>query len=406
MASAAALAVRIASAADPSLGKRALSFLASQAKAPEAEVRAASAAAWGLIGNKAALPILKAGLKDSDDSVKLEAAASLHKLGDLSGVAVIEAVVARSPGAAKAKPSPAEELKERARDKIRAAAALRLADMGSVSVVRLLEKTLKSDRSALVRDAAAISLCRMGLDEEGGFADRFLNAFGDEDEFTRAEAVKSLGLTRAEVAVEALKDAAADSSPLVRAEAMTALASFPSPQTRGLLEFGLLDEQPRVRLTAARALAALADPASAEALRPHLKAEADKALQLASAMALAKLGEKIDLTLAKRMLDSADEEARDLAVETIAASGSDESYPLLSRVMDDDASARLRVKAAMSIVIKMMPASPGAAQDQPPAGGRPLSTPLPQKPTAAPMPQPAPGSKPTPKGLPGLGEKR
>lgn len=399
MASAAALAVKIASAADPSLGKRALSFLASQAKAPEAEVRAAAAASWGEIGNKAALPLLKAGLKDPEDAVRIEAASSLNKLGDPAGVAVLQAIVSRAEPAS-AKPGPAAELRARARDKTRAAAALRLSEMGSVTVVRFLEKTLK-DPSGAVRDAAAIALCRLGLDDEGSFADRFLNAFGDDDEYTRAAAIKALGQTKAEVAVVALKDAAADASPLVRAETMTALIQFPGPETRKMLEFGLLDEQPRVRLTAALALAALAEPDSADALRSMLRPEAEKAQQLIAAKGLARLGEKVDLTLAKRMLDSADEEARDLAVETIAAADSDEAYPLLSRVMDDDASARLRVKAATSIVLKMMPPS-----ESKPASGGP-STPMPQKPTAAPMP--SPGSKPTPKGLPGLpglGEKR
>src|SRR5262245_54805396 len=64
------------------LGKRAVAVLTEYAQTGDAEGRALAAAAWGQIGNQAAAPMLRRALKDKNVIVRIEAATSLHKLGD------------------------------------------------------------------------------------------------------------------------------------------------------------------------------------------------------------------------------------------------------------------------------------------------------------------------------------
>lgn len=349
------------------LARRALAFLAGQAQSDDAEVRAAVAAAWGRIGSPGGVPMARAAAKDKVDRVRIEAAGSLDKLATLDAAAILEEIIGRKAPEPKGKPTAADELKRAARAKVRAEAVLRLADLGGEKTVVLLEKLLK-DPDAAVSDAAAIGLCRMGLEEEGKFADRFLNALEDGDEFQRAAAVKALGLTRAPVALEAVKEKAADTSeaPAVRAEAMTALSAFPPKESVPVLEAGSRDADPRVRLMAVRALTEL-DPSGITALREAFAGK-DAAVQLTALKGLVVLGEKADLTLAHRALASRDADARRLALETLAAAGDAVSPEVIARVMDDDAEPRLKVEAAVLLILRARapkPAAPPAASTAP-----------------------------------------
>lgn len=377
------LVAAVALAADPpavqapderaALARRALAFLAAEAKSDDAEVRAAVAAAWGRIGNPGGIPLARAAAKDKDDRVRIAAAVSLGKLGTLDGPGVLEEVVSRKTPPPKGKPGPADELRRAARAKVRAEAVLRLADLGGEKAVVLLEKLLK-DPDAEVSDAAAIGLCRMGLEEEGRFADRFLNRLEDPDEFTRAAAVKALGLTRAAVALEPVKEKAADTTeaPAVRAEAMTALTSFPAKEAVPVLEAGSRDADPRVRLLAVRALNEM-DPSGIVPLREAFSAK-DAAVQLTALKGLVVLGEKVDLTLAHRALGSRDADARRLALETVAAAGEAVLPGVIASVMELDAEPRLRVEAAVLLITRARSAPKPAAAPSPstaPAAGLP-----------------------------------
>jgi HEAT repeat protein len=322
-------------------GRTALQFLVGAANDPDPEVRAAVADAWGEIANPAALPLLKKAVKDADPYVRIEAAASLNKLGSPEGSLALEAMVGKSTAAA-ARLKPAEEMKQMARAKVRAAAILKLSEMGSERVVALLEKTLK-DRSGLVRDATAVALCRLGFDE---FADGFLDVLADPDESVRAAAVTALGQTRLALGLEALRQASGDPSPAVRAEAIKGLGGYPAADVLEDLQRGLKDDQPRVRLLAATALSRLEDPLVIPVLREQLKEGVDPAVQLMAVRGLAAQGEKVDISLPARQISSKDVDGRMMAMEALAAIKTGPALEMLIEAVERDPSPRCRVHAA------------------------------------------------------------
>ncbi|HAM35825.1 MAG TPA: hypothetical protein DEB40_12160 [Elusimicrobia bacterium] len=332
------------------LGRQALRFLAGRAGDPDPDVRAAVAAAWGEIGNRAALPMLKKSVKDRNDYVRVEAAVSLHRLGQEQGRQALMTLV-RSSAVPEGKLSAAQEMRFMARTKARAAALIRLSEMGNEDVVALMESTL-SDPSGAVRDATAVALCRLGLDEE--FSKQFLEAAQDKDDSVRAAAIKALGDAGLASARPALIAAAGDPSAAVRAEAVAALAAAVDQTLAPVFVERLKDENPRVRYLAAGGLSRISeDSAVAPVLRRLAADEKTPDLALKALAGLAGRGEKIDISLAERSLSANDIDGRMLALEVLFAAPGDESLRLLARVMDEDASVRVRVAAASMLVRRL-----------------------------------------------------
>src|SRR5687767_5028548 len=116
------------------LGKRAVALLTEYSRDGDAEARASAAAAWGQIGNAAALPLLRKSLKDKNVIVRIEAATSLQRLGEptRAGLA-LEAVILKGSAAAGSRPE--EEMRRVARDKARALATARLSEFGGEDAV-------------------------------------------------------------------------------------------------------------------------------------------------------------------------------------------------------------------------------------------------------------------------------
>src|SRR5579872_6777337 len=61
-------------------GRLAIRLLERAGRAPDFEVRALAASAWGAIGNPAARPVLEKALNDRSVYVRIEAATALQKL--------------------------------------------------------------------------------------------------------------------------------------------------------------------------------------------------------------------------------------------------------------------------------------------------------------------------------------
>ncbi|MFA6003166.1 MAG: HEAT repeat domain-containing protein [Elusimicrobiota bacterium] len=349
----AAAPARTAPAADPALGRIALKFLAGKAADPDSDVRAAVAAAWGEIGNPAALPLLKKAAKDKNDLVRIEAAVSLFRLGDEKGRGLLMELVA-NPTASSGTITPALEMKLLARTKARALALMKLSNMGSEEVVGLMEKTLR-DPSGEVRDATAVALCRLGLDE---FAKQFLDAAQDKDDTVRAAAVKALGDTGLAAARDTLAAAAGDPSAAVRAEAVGALAAAADAATAPVLVERLQDENLRVRYLAVGGLARMAQDSAVAPVLRRLAADAKTPdLALRAMSGLASRGEDIDLDLAERSLAAKDLDGCMLALDVIAAAAGEKATRLLVRVMEEDPAARVRVQAASMLVKRMQKGS-------------------------------------------------
>jgi HEAT repeat protein len=330
------------------LGKRAVALISEYSQMDDADARALAASAWGQIGNKAALPVLRKALKDKNVIVRIEAATSLQKLGESqrAGLA-LEALILKAPAQGDA--TPEDEMRRVARDKARAKAISRLSEFGGEDAVALFEKTLE-DPSQIVREATSIALARMGLEE---FAAPFVQALRDEDAGLRAQAARSLGEIGRLEYLPAVKEAATDSSASVREAAMTALAGFEGFGAAPTMAEGLKDEDPRVRAAALASLAKVPDPDTTAALRETLaEAKAPEAALKAQA-GLARRGHSVDLGLASRTLEAKDSDLKALALEVMKEAPGDEASLLLKRAMDGQTDPRLKLGAAAALVRRL-----------------------------------------------------
>lgn len=325
------------------LGREAVAVLAGRAADQDPEVRAAVAAAWGGLGNHAAVPILKKALADDNADVRIAAAASLTTLGDVQGL--VSLIDETKPLVTGASSSPAEELRRMARDAARARAALKLGETGRGTAVEAL-RSLLADPSGQVRDAAAVALARLG-DRSAG---QFLEALKDPDEGVRAAGARSLGLIGREGLEELKKALVNDHSVSVRAEAAAALGSFFDPASADLLAAALKDKSGRVRLCAARSLARRGEPASTAALKKLADQAPPPELALVAAAALAARGEDADLPLAEMTLSQNDAELKLLAVTALAASRKPEALDALLKAMRSDPEPRVRTAAAAALI--------------------------------------------------------
>lgn len=335
------------------LGREAIALLSRLASDPDPEVRAAVAASWGRLGNRAAIPLLKRSLQDAQADVRIAAAVSLRILGDVQGLTALidEMKAVRTAASA----TPAEELRLLARDAARARAALRLGESAGATAREALQAAL-ADPAGEVRDAAAVALGRLDL----ASADQFLEALKDPDEAVRASGARSLGLI-GRGGLESLKKAlAADVSVSVRAEAAAALGSFKGdPASASALAAALQDKSGRVRLAALRALARREEPESTVSLRELLAKSPPPEPALIAIAALSARGEDMDLDLPELTLDQKDPELKALAVAALAASKRPQSAGILVKVMREDPDALVRVQAAAAVVTRLRRVEPG-----------------------------------------------
>lgn len=338
--------VAVSTSSPAALGREAIAVLAARSEDPDPEARAVVAAAWGDLGNRAAVPRLKRALADNNADVRIAAAASLTKLGDVQGLtSLIDETKPIMTGRAS---SPAEELRRMARDAARGRAALTLGETSRDSAADAL-RSLLSDPSGEVRDAAAVALARLGR----GDAAQFLEALKDPDEGVRAAGARSLGMIGRE-GLEPLKKAlASDASASVRAEAAAALGAFSDPTSTPLLAAALADKSGRVRLAAARSLARRDDAASTAALKKLADQAPPPELALTAAAALAARGEKADLSLAELTLGQRDAELKLLAVSVLARSADSQALEPLLRAMRSDPEPRVRAAAAAALIARL-----------------------------------------------------
>jgi HEAT repeat protein len=333
-------------AARAELGREAVAVLSSSGADPDSEVRAAVATAWGTLANRAAVPFLKKSLADANPDVRIAAAASLYKLGEVDGLTNLIDETKTAGGAPPT--TPAQELRRMARDAARARAVLKLGEAAG-EAARAAILSAQKDPEGEVRDAAAIALARLG--DEGSSAP-FLSAIEDPDEAVRASAARSLGLIGREGRATLAKLAASDPALSVRAEACAALGSFSNPSDVLVLA-AAAKESGRVRLAAVRALARRRETESSVALKGLLEKSPAPELALIAQAGLADRGEEVDLGLADLTLGQGDPELKSLAVRVLGAARRPEALDLLTKAMRGDASARIRVEAAAAVIARL-----------------------------------------------------
>jgi HEAT repeat protein len=288
--------------------------------------------------------------KDTNPDVRISAAASMSKLGDVRGQ---EALISEiQPLKMDDSASPAEELRRMARDAARARAALKLGMTETAESAEALRAAL-ADASGVVRDAAAIALAKLGQ----GASTQFTEALKDSDESVRASAARSLGLIGRD-GLDGLKKAlSSDVSVSVRAEAATALGSFSDGASLALLITALSDKSGRVRLSATRALARRGEPNSTVALKKLLDQSPSPEISLIAMSALSSRGEDVDITLAELTLGQKDPELKQLAVNLLSNSHRPQSQELLVRTMRDESAPRASALAAQALVALMRKAA-------------------------------------------------
>mgnify|MGYP001599061516 CR=1 FL=1 len=330
------------------LGREALAVLSQSTTDADPEVRAAVAASWGALGNRAAAPFLRRAINDSNSDVRIAAAASMHRLGDIQGLLKLidETKVAAN---AAAPTTPAQELKRMARDAARVRAVLKLGEVAGEGARAALNAS-HADSEGEVRDAASIALARLGAADVSA---PFLAAIKDPDEYVRASAASSLGLIGRDGRETLGRLAATDASVSVRAESCSALASFSDPAAAAILTAALKDKSARVRIAAVRALAKRNDPPSTVALKTLLEKAPPAELALIATAGLAERGEAVDLGLLDLTLGQGDPELKSLAVRALTAAKRPEALDLLARALRADASRRIRVEAAAAVITRL-----------------------------------------------------
>ncbi len=328
-------------------GQQALRLLEQASVDDDPELRALAASAWGQIGNPAAHPLLSRALKDRNVYVRIEAATALQKVGFRDeAFAALMGIIQDAPKPGK---TPAQVMRDLARNKARVLAIERLADFGGEDAVKLFEKTLK-DPSDAVRDATAIALARMGLEE---FSQGFVDALKSQDEGVRAAAARSLGLIGGEVVPPALQAAASDKSVSVRVEVMRAMAGFKGSDAAAILARGLSDRDDRVKFRALASLAKLSDAGSLALLRKIGANKPTAELELEVLAGLARRGDKVQFDVVNDALHEKDADLRALAFDVLRAVDDDRSLPLLEDVLAHDPDPRLRVQAAALIIQRL-----------------------------------------------------
>jgi len=336
------------------LGRTALALLVEAGANSNPEVRAAAAAAWGKIGNPAALPVLKKMAKDREESVRLAAAQSLYSLGDKAAFPIILDIAKAQPQEP-ANPTPIDQLKLMVKERLRIDAINELRSIGKadpklgVKAVKAFETTL-DDPYGPVRDATAIALAAMGLDE---FTPRFLNAAQSQNSGVRVTAIRALGQIGTPAAVEAVSTATADSSADVRSEAMAAAARFPAADAVPFLEKGLKDSDPGVRAQALQALAGFDDERSSASVRQAFDSAPDLSTEMVAMAGLLRRGQKVDLSAVIPALKNSDEDIRRLGIDVLALYPGGESLALLKTEIETDDSTLLKVAAAQAALVRL-----------------------------------------------------
>ena len=213
-------------------------------------VRAQAARALGLLRvESASYGLFAAVERDRDPVVRIAAVEALGRIGGRGAPPVVRGALERDDDG-----------------RVRAAAAVTLGALGPPGPPgppEALERAL-TDPSARVRAAAAMGLALVGSDEAVGVLEKTLSG---RDRDLRMEATRALGRIRSGRAREALRGALLHKQPDVRLEAARALGHLGDAASLGGLAKLARDPDPSVRAAAVEALGRLADPRAAAAIR-------------------------------------------------------------------------------------------------------------------------------------------
>lgn len=331
-------AVRIAAAhalnalADPTT----FDALEKALKDGEAEVRRWATRALCQMNNERAVYVLsRVVLGDPDPEVRRWATRALGQLGDARAVATLMIDLEYDPDAT-----------------VRADAIKSLSNLGRVDFVDFITKALTDKEVEIRREGVRV----LGKLNHPRAARPLAQALDDTEPSVRQAAVEALGGVESPDAVRALIKALKDEDDNVRRYAVQSLMRLKAVKAAGELSKLLKeDTDVRVRLLAATALGELGDAAFTDVLFDAL---ADPALKAAAALSLGRLGDRRSLDYLREAIQSGDAKAKYTAIIVAGALGASELVVELRALLENvGESESLRAAAAQSLC-KLNPHEP------------------------------------------------
>ncbi len=246
---------------------RKLSELYKKLKGEDEDYRADAARELGELKDLNALDLLIAAAADQDGGVVRMAAKALGQLGDPRAVGVLSTALFNED------------------EKIRKNAAVSLGQIGDRAAIEVLLKALHDKEDSEVRDEAAISLTKLGVD----VVPLLLELMLDKANPTRAKAAKTLyGFREDERVIAQFLESLDEDDYKVNNEVTYALGQTASLTLEALLE-GLNSTSPVIRSNAAKALTFVNNPIAIKPLLERLEDE-DSRVRGWAAIALGFLG--------------------------------------------------------------------------------------------------------------------
>ncbi|MCM2267687.1 MAG: HEAT repeat domain-containing protein [Elusimicrobiales bacterium] len=210
---------------------------------------------------------------------------------------------------------------------VRSSAVDGLCQMVYRPAVPRITELLTQDKDPLVRQQAASSLSYM-MDQAAGPA--LVKALKDDVPSVRYAAANTLGALRYAPAEDRLIDLLSDQA--MRRVAISALGQLQSKKAAPEIFKYLGDQDKYTRLEAVRALGSILDKAAAKELARRLEKTEDPAVRVEAALALAKMGLPEGLITAYEFVKSPDMSLKNQALEVIGAVGDKRSLQFIEEL--------------------------------------------------------------------------
>lgn len=288
------------------------------------EMRAASARALGMIGDKRSIKGLALLLKDERYFVRQQAALALGQMGEPAVDLLLEMATSSTPATREAA----------------------IEALGSTSSTRAVNRVIDalSDSNPNVRAAAVRAL---GESSSERAVPHLMALLRDDSSALRAQAASSLARL-GQIAIPSLISALKDSKPSIRQLAASALGDVGSKDAVAPLIELVTTDQSGARPEAIEALGKIGDPAAIDPILSILRT-ASVAVRKRAISALARFRDARAIDALTEALLDQNEEVRQSAAAGLGEVGDERSIEKLERLADKDSSADVRAAAVRAI---------------------------------------------------------
>ncbi|MCB4792716.1 MAG: HEAT repeat domain-containing protein [Elusimicrobia bacterium] len=307
------------------------------------EVRLLSIGMLPNIG-KECIPTLIKLLDDESDFIKVEAARSLFKLENRSGIPVLREILANKPKLSE-KIDVAARMKAITQGTVRVKAAIALGEIKDIGSVPLLTKTLDDDDGRVV-DACLLSLAKLG---DRKAKDDFASALKSTKPQVREVAAQALGNIGDPSYIPKIRERLKDWSRDVKAASITALAKLNDKESFYAIKGLLKDEDIIVRQKAVAALGMLGNKGAVDSLENMLE-DPNGLVRISAAEALCLLGDGNGKSYLLKILKSDSKDGKSEVLDSLEKIITIKDVKILDTFLDDS-DRSIAVKAANLIII-------------------------------------------------------